>query len=133
MPIGTVPTPGFQEIDGDFVNGITQGHNSVFQNGLTAGGNSQATALQLADRISMFEIDTVAASAGVALPPALAGMEISVYNNGASTLTIYPSIVNNGATGAQDTINNGTSFSGGVATHTGAYFFCAKNGVWCGK
>jgi len=31
--IGIIPHTGFQEMDGDFINGITQGHNFTFQNG----------------------------------------------------------------------------------------------------
>jgi hypothetical protein len=54
-----------------------------------------------------------------------------LYNNGASTLTVYPSIVNNSITSAQDTINNTTSVT--VATHVSELFGCAKNGVWSAK
>jgi len=132
MTIGIAPTTGFQPVDNDWLNGLSGGHNFTFQNGLTAAGSSsQATALQLADRIAYFSIDTVGSNTGVALPAALAGVEISIYNNGAQTLTIYPSIANNPVTAAQDTINNSTSTT--ATTHTGAYFFCAKNGVWCAK
>jgi hypothetical protein len=56
-----------------------------------------------------------------------------LYNNGANTLAVYPAIANNPVTAAQDTINNGTSLSGGLATHTPEVFSCAKNGVWAAK
>lgn len=127
--IGIAPHSGFQLIDGDWLNGLAGGHNNVFQNGIAAAGtSSQSGATQLADRIAFFEIDTVGANSGVALPAALAGTNISVYNSTATPLTVYPSITNNPTTGAQDTISNASSFS--LAAHTGQGFTCAKNGIW---
>lgn len=131
--IGTPPLGGFASVDSDWLNGLAGGHNRLFQNGFVAAGTTQATALQLPTRTALMEIDTAAASTGVALPPALQGVEIALYNNGAQTLTVYPAIANNPVTAAQDTINNGTSLSGGMATHTATIFFCAKNGVWAAK
>lgn len=129
MPIGIVPTTGFQPVDNDWLNGVAGGHNLAFQNGLTAVGNSQATSLQLADRIAVLEIDTSSASTGAALPAALAGVNIFVINNTANNITIYPSIANNPVTGAQDTFNNAaTSFT--LNAHTGTAFTCGKNGLW---
>jgi hypothetical protein len=127
MAIGNVPGTGFQLIDGQWANGLSQGHNLTYQSGLTAAGANQAGALQLADLISNLEIDTAAGSTGVALPLALAGMRICLFNNGASTLTVYPSIANNAA-GNQDTINNTTSLS--VNSHAGVTLACAKTGNW---
>lgn len=121
---------GFRLMDSAYVLGIAQGVNNTFTSGITAAGTTQATSTQLASNFSLIEIDTAAASTGVALPPCIAGTVVQIYNNGAQTLTIYPSIANNQITGAQDTINNGTSLSGGLATHTQISFACAKNGVW---
>lgn len=132
MATGTPPGNGFQLVDGVWLQGLAGGSNATFQNGLTAAGSSsQAGALQLAAGITLFETDTVSSNTGVALPPAIAGTEISLYNNGSSTLTVYPSIVNNPITSAQDTINNSTSTT--ANSHTSLYFFCAKNGVWASK
>jgi hypothetical protein len=128
MPIGNLPTTGFQPVDNDWLNGLAGGHNQLFQNGLTAVGTNQATSLQLVDRIAMFSIDTAAASTGVALPAALAGVTIFVANNAANNITVFPSIANNPVTAAQDTINNGASAT--VNSHTGTAFTCAKNGTW---
>jgi hypothetical protein len=129
---GTPPTPatGFGLVDGTWLNGLAGGTNYTFQNGITAAGTTQATATQLSPGIYLYEVDAAAASTGVALPPCIAGTQSVLYNNGAQTLTIYPSIVNNPATSAQDTINNGTSLSGGLASHASIAFSCAKNGVW---
>lgn len=128
--IGQVPVPGFQTIDGGWLLGLSGGTNLTYQSGITAAGTTQATATQLAAGIALIEVDTAAASTGVALPACVAGTVVQLYNNGAQTLTIYPQIINNGLTSAQDTINNGTSLSGGLATHTQISFACAKNGVW---
>jgi hypothetical protein len=133
--VGTPPNPfgGFAPIDQAWVLGVANGQNSSFQSGLTATGNSQATALQIAASIGLIEVDTVASGTGIALPACVAGTELSVYNNGANTLTVYPSILNNGLTGAQDTISRATTLTGGMATNTTNYFFCAKNGNWAAK
>lgn len=129
MPIGQVPTTGFQPVDNDWLNGFAGGHNRIFQNGLTAVGNSQATSLQLADRVSILQIDTSSASTGAALPPALAGVEIYINNNTANNITIYPSIANNPVTSAQDTFNNNAS-SFTLNANSGSSFVCGKPGRW---
>ena len=135
--IGVPPqgNAGFALVDNQWLLGLAAGTNYTFQSGLTATGTTQATALQLPTGIYGFEIDTVAASTGVALPACLPGTELSIYNNGLQTLTVYPSINNNTAVSpsAQDTINNGTSFSGGIATHVIVWFNCSKVGVWAAK
>lgn len=128
MAIGNIPVGEEQLIDGRFVNGITQGHNLISQSGITAAGTNQATATQLSDRIAILEVDTSSASTGVALPPALNDMAISLYNNTANNITVYPSIANNPTTSAQDTINNTTSYT--LNAHVGIGFTCAKNGNW---
>lgn len=127
MTIGTIPVGEEQLVDGRFVNGITQGHNLVSQSGLTAIGNNQATSLQLPDRVATLEVDTSSASTGVALPLALNDMAITVINNTANNITVYPAIANN-SLGAQDTINNTTSYT--LNAHTAQGFTCGKTGVW---
>ena len=131
--IGTAPTDGPQLVDGTWLQGLAGGHNRIYQYGFTAVGTTQATALQLPTRVALMEVDTTTASTGVALPPALKGVTTSLYNNGASTLTVYPSIQNNPVTAAQDTINNSTTWSGGLATHVLLSCIAAKDGVWACK
>lgn len=126
--IGSVPTPGFRLIDGAYVLGLAQGQNNTFVNGITAAGTTQATATVLAPSTALYELDTVASSTGVSLPFALPGVVFELYNNGAQTVTIYPSVTNNPVSAAQDTINNGTSAT--VATHVAYHCFSAKAGVW---
>lgn len=133
--VGQAPPPGSGPalVDGVWLNGVVGGQNWSYQYGITAAGTTQATSLQLPAGVFLMEVDTAAASTGVALPPCLQGTSVFLYNNGAQTLTVYPAIANNPITAAQDTINNGTSFSGGVATHVSMLAFCAKNGVWAAK
>lgn len=125
--IGIVPHPGFQAVDGDWLLGLSGGHNFQFQNALTAVGTNQATSLQLADRVSFLEIDTSSSSTGAALPFAIGGVTITVINNTANNITLYPAITNN-SLGAQDTINNTTSYT--LNSHTAQGFTSAKTGVW---
>lgn len=135
LAVGQAPLPqgGPALPDQSWLLGVANGQNASYQYGITASGTTQGGAFQLPAAITLFEVDTAAASSGVALPTAVQGTEISLYNNGANTLTVYPAIANNPATGSQDTINNGTSFSGGVASHASVYCFSAKTGIWACK
>jgi hypothetical protein len=56
--------------------------------GLTSSGTTQGTALALIKDINV--VSTVAASSGVSLPTATAGMTVIVMNKGANTLLVYP-------------------------------------------
>jgi hypothetical protein len=55
---------------------------------LTAAGTTQATALALTSDYN--HIGTAAASSGVRLPTAVAGMEVLVFNKGANAVNVYP-------------------------------------------
>ena len=134
MTIGNIPVGEEQLIDGTFVNGITQGHNLVFKNGIAAAGTTQAGATQLPDRVAVMMIDTAGASTdGVALPPALAGSGhfLFLYNNTSQNCVVYPTVANNAVTGIQDTINSSTSFA--LNAHVAGIFFCGENGIWAAK
>ena len=130
--VGTPPIPatGPGLVDGTWLNGLASGQNFLFQNGLTAVGTNQATALQLVPGSRFYEIDTSGSGGGtgIALPPCVAGAEVSIVNNTAYTIDIYPAIANNALTAAQDTIQNTTSTS--QTTYTKKTYVCAKNGVW---
>ena len=132
---GIAPLPYGDEalINQQWLYGLSGGVNYTYQYGITAAGTTQATAKALPNLVRLFSIDTVGASSGVNLPTCIQGTALSVYNNTATTLAIYPAVVNNPVTAAQDTINNGTSLSGGLAGHTAEFFFCPKNGVWAAK
>ena len=119
---------GFRLMDSAYVLGISQGVNNTFTNGLVGAGTTQATATVLPANTKLYELDTVASSTGFTLPFALTGTLLHIYNNGAQTATIYPNVTSNPVTGAQDTINNGTSTT--ILTHVKLSCMAAKDGVW---
>jgi hypothetical protein len=63
--------------------------NPSLMTGLTATGSSQATAFPLTNN-TLHEFTTVASSTGAILPIGVTPSEVTIYNNGASTLTLYP-------------------------------------------
>lgn len=125
---GQVPVNGFGAVDGTWLLGLASGTNYTYQSGISAAGTTQATATPLTPGMYLVEIDTVAGSTGINLPTCVPGTQLQIYNNGSNTLTIYPSVANNPATSAQDTINNATSIT--VNAHTATSPACAKAGVW---
>jgi hypothetical protein len=133
---GTPPTPsnGFGMVDGAWLNGLAGGQNETYQSAISAAGTTQATATVVPAGIALVEVDTVPASSGIALPSAIAGTEIQIFNSTATTMKIYPSVANNPVTGVQDTINGGTSLTvTGASGGTVSALMCAKNGVWGAK
>jgi len=79
--------------------------------GLTATGSSVTDALKLSASVNT--VSTTAASTGVQLPPCEAGALVVVNNQGAQTLTVYPSTGN--------TVDSTTSAA--IATSRAAVFF----------
>lgn len=93
-------------------------------NGISAAGTNQATATALGTTTYQ-RVTTAAASTGVKLPAAVAGMRIVVFNKGANTLAVYPAtggIINDGAANA--------AFSGGIAAQKAVEFVCVVDGTW---
>lgn len=86
--------------------------------GLTATGTNQAGALALTATMNVFS--TVAASSGCLLPNAEGKDVIIVVNNGANTLSVYPS-------GTQ-TINGGSA-SAAISVPAGKSAFLIGNGI----
>lgn len=122
---------GFGLIDAAWLNGLASGLNWTYQFGVTAAGSTRADATQLASGTMLFEVDTAAASTGIALPQCVAPATLMVRNAGAQTVSVYGSATANSTTAANDTIN-GTAGSTAytMATNTNGLFFCAKNGAW---
>jgi hypothetical protein len=65
--------------------GITKGSIGA---AISAAGTTQGTATNLTNEIN--NVTTVAASSGVELPVAVAGMRVTVMNHGANDLDVYP-------------------------------------------
>lgn len=85
----------------------------------TATGSTQATAFQIV--ASSTEFTTVAASTGAVLPPVVSritsGDIAAIYNQGASTLTVYPPV---GGRIGLAAVNAGVSVASGKSALFGA-------------
>jgi hypothetical protein len=90
--------------------------------GLTALGSSQATAFPLLNGAD-HQFTTVAASTGAVLPAAKLADSVSVWNGGASTLSVYPP---SGGKVNDTSANSAYSLSAG----SGITFFAADLLVW---
>jgi hypothetical protein len=129
---GTPPGTGPGLVDGAWLNGVAGGQNATFVSGITCTGTTQANAFQLTPGFTLIEIDAAAGGTGCNLPTAIPGVEISIFNNTANNaLNIYPTVPNNPATGAQDTINNTTSVQ--ITSRAAKYFWSAKTGNWAAE
>jgi predicted RecA/RadA family phage recombinase len=95
----------------------------AFQDAIAAAGSSQATATQLTAMVNT--IATVAPGTGVNLPQSAPGMQITIQNNGANPVLVYP------LQGSADTIN-GIMAANGVQQHAGsiATYNCTIAGAW---
>lgn len=92
------------------------------QDSIVAAGTTQATAFQL-QNVELNRITTVAAGAGVLLPPSQPGMTIVVVNHGANAVQVY------GQPG--DTIDDAAS-ANGVAQMKNSWviYTCFTAGAW---
>jgi hypothetical protein len=107
----------------------------AYQNGLVA-GTTHSAAGGMAITSSIAEFDTVANTGDAAtLPPAKAGMQVVVINNGANSLTIYAATALLGGVSGGDTINGTTSFATSSISLPPVVViaFCTKNGAWLTK
>lgn len=112
-----------------FTDGLATGYagNGLqtlqFADGISAAGTSQPTGTQLTAAIN--NVTTVGTGAGVNLPASSPGLTITVQNNGANPLLVYP------FQGATDTIN-GVAATQGVLILPGsiANFNCTTAGAW---
>ena len=135
---GTPPTPstGPGLVDGTWLNALAGGANLQVINGITAAGTNQATATVLPNGYWLYEVDTSGSggATGVALVPCLTGDILVLNNNTAYTIDVYPAIINNPVTAAQDVIDVGSqATSTTITTYASKLFACAKNGVWTVK
>jgi hypothetical protein len=88
---------------------------------LTATGANQAGALPLTNQTN--RITTVAAGTGVSLPPAVAGLELTIINHGANPLQVYGV--------GTDTIDD-VAAAAGVTQMQGSVclYWCSSAGLW---
>jgi hypothetical protein len=102
----------------------TLGHRlrPSLQTGLTATGSSQATAFLLTNN-TLHEFTTVASSTGAILPVGVTPSEVSIFNHGASSLSIYPPM---GGSIDAGTANASVSLAAG----SGATFWASTPSNW---
>jgi hypothetical protein len=115
--------PGPRLVDGSDLNKAVSQDILTSQTGAVANGTTKATGTQITAAIT--EFDTVAPSGVAILPPAVAGTNITVFNYGANTLTIYPyattDTIDGGSAGASTTLS---------ATNRAVGFFATSAGAW---
>jgi predicted RecA/RadA family phage recombinase len=102
----------------------TQNHKvrPILLTGLIATGSSQATAFRLLNN-TLHEFTTVASSTGAILPVGSLPSEVTIFNDGASALTIYP------PTGGS--IDSGTAnASVSLVAGSGATFWASTPSNW---
>lgn len=132
MAVGIPADSGFALQDSPFVNGIAAGQNAASQVITAFAGGGQAGAKGISPNALLVEIGTVAtAGDSVALPFAVKGTWMVVFNASANSANMYGRVPVNKLTGVIDTIN-GTAGSTAYAIAGGVsvLFFCPANGIW---
>lgn len=119
-------------------SGYASGNSSSFptystQTGVTATpSGTQSTSVLITG--TQVQFSTVAAGAGSRLPPAQAGMELTVINNGANPLAVFPASAANGGVTGGDAINAlGQNSAFSLAAGTPTIFYCFVTGTWVTK
>jgi len=124
--------PGEHLVDGLTIQVALQDQQSSY--GLTAhAGGAALLATKLS--VGLNELATVATNADSAiLPPAVAGLWVTVINDGAANAAIFPQQANpNNAANAADTIvpiGGGTAASSTLNSNAIVTFYCYKPGYW---
>lgn len=104
-----------------------------YQDGLTA-GTTQTAAGGTAITSSLATFATVANTNDAAtLPPALAGMQVTVINNGANTLKVFSATAALGGAAGGDKINNAQTNITMASPPTILLFYCTALGQWWTK
>lgn len=136
MSYGTPPGNGPQLVDGLWLQGLAGGANQSYVAGinLTAGA-TQTGGYFLPSLLQLVEVDTAVANGSLTLPAAIAGTEITIFNNATGqTINIYANPNTNSLTGALDKIGtNSNATPTTMANNTVLILYCVKNGLWLTK
>ena len=124
MANANTPAPfqtGYQIPDGGQLNAQLSNPVESTQQSVTATGTNRATAFAVTASVTNFT--TVAASTGAVLPLGNPGKSFTLFNNGASAMTVY-------FTGS-DTCD-GVAGATGVTLSNGSrcQYYCVASGVW---
>ena len=104
--------------------------NPSLLTGLTATGSSQATAFPLTNN-TLHEFTTVSSSNGAILPVGKLPSEVSIFNDGASSLTIYPppgGSIDAGAANASVSLAAGSGVTFWASTPSNWYHLVSASG-----
>src|SRR4029077_5711506 len=115
--------PGGAVLTGQTVTGFFYGTKMASDNLTATPGGTQGNSILITTPISRFS--TVATlNDSATLPPGLRGMEITIINDGAQSMKVFPAL------GEQ--INNAAANTGftPLAAGTPVLFFCTSNGQW---
>ncbi len=138
--IGRAPQAGggYALQDSSWLNGLAGGDNLYTQTVTAFSGGGQASASPMGVpnaqgvAAALIDIGTVAvAGDSVALPQAVKGRVLMVFNSTANSADVFALPVVNRATGALDTLNalaNATAYA--LAAGARAAFFCSVDGKW---
>lgn len=119
--MATYPVYADEAINGNLILGLNRLFQESANDLLTATGTTQATALQLTAELN--RLGTVAASAGVLLPPSKAGLTIIIVNHGANAVQVY------GA--GTDTVDDTTATTGvSQMINSTVLYTCHSPGNW---
>jgi hypothetical protein len=113
-----------------YANGLGTGYAGSFEttsttNGLTAGANSQGLQT-VGTMIAVFT--TVGASNGTTLPVGVQGMQITIINNGANSINVFPD-----AGSKINALGVNASFAQNNTTAAVTIYYCAVPGQWFTK
>jgi hypothetical protein len=119
-------TTSRQLIAGDDFNNLSD-HNYSFQT-LTATGATQAAAASV--NAANVEIPAGNAAAGIKLPIAYPGQDVTVVNNSSNTITVYGAGTDVVQSGNAPITYAAAATGVTMATLTSYYFTCIKKGFW---
>ena len=129
---------GYALQDSSWLNALAGGDNYYTQTvtAIAGGGQANATPMGVPNaqgiEAALVMIGTVVTAAdSVALPQAVKGRMIAVFNSSANSANVFASAVVNKVTGALDTLNaltNPTAYA--MAGGSRSLFFCPADGKW---
>jgi hypothetical protein len=103
------------------------------QTGITATA-SGTISTSIAITAEQAQISTAASGSGVRLPPAVAGMELTLINNGANSVNVFPASAALGGVSGGDAINALSQNTAYVfTTGTPLIFYAFVTGTWITK
>lgn len=132
MTVGIQIDAGLALPDTQFINGIASGQNGTSQVITAFAGGGQGGAKGISPAALLVEIGTVVTNGdSVALPFAVKGTYMIVFNASAQSANVFGRVPVNKLTGVIDTINGvAGSTAYAIAGGVSVLFFSPANGIW---